>query len=257
MVALLPGMAERKPSVGTGGDKGGRRPAGGVAARAAPVRIGMMVDRHEVEPQELEPTPRLLIAAYCQGVFPMARSRHASGVEWFSPDPRAILPLDRFRCPRTLRQKVRQGLFEIRHDTAFEQVVRSCATPRRLERETWINDQIIEAYTDLHEMGLAHSVEAWRNGRLVGGLYGVAINAAFFGESMFHRPDLGGTDASKVCLVHLVEHLKTRGYTLLDVQTNSDHMARFGTIDIPRRQYLRRLEKALEKEVTWADHLGR
>ena len=204
-----------------------------------------------VEPHALQLTPQLLIAAYCQGVFPMARSRHAPTIEWFSPDPRAILPLERFHCPRTVRQRMRQGCFDIRRDTAFAEVIAACSEPRAQHIDTWINRQVRRAYTELHEHGHAHSVEAWRDGRLVGGLYGVALGGAFFGESMFHRPDLGGTDASKVCLAHLVEHLTVRGFVLLDIQTHSPHMARFGAIDIARREYLRRLERALKVEARW------
>ncbi|MBI1367630.1 MAG: leucyl/phenylalanyl-tRNA--protein transferase [Planctomycetes bacterium] len=211
-----------------------------------------MVDRsHEHPPRELTLTPQLLVAAYCQGVFPMARSRHAPGVEWFSPDPRAVLPLDRFKCPRTLRQAVERRLFDIRHDTAFADVITACSHKRPGHPETWINRQIIESFIELHELGVAHSVEAWRDGQLVGGLYGVAIGGAFCGESMFHRPDLGGTNASKVCLAHLVAHMKSRGFILLDVQMNSDHMRRFGTVEIPRKEYLRRLTDAIAMDVSF------
>lgn len=209
-----------------------------------------MLHHRDRRHDQLQLTPDLLVAAYAQGVFPMARSRHAPAVEWFSPDPRAILPLDAVRLPRSLRQKLRSRCFELRRDTAFEQVVRACARPRRREPESWINGQIIEAFTDLHRLGIAHSVEAWRDGKLVGGLYGVALGAAFFGESMFHLPG-AGTDASKVCLAHLVAHLRHRGFELLDVQINSDHMRRFGAIDIPRRRYFRLLEDALGKDRSW------
>jgi leucyl/phenylalanyl-tRNA---protein transferase len=210
-----------------------------------------MVCPGQVKPQELHLTPELLIAAYCQGLFPMARARQARTVEWFSPDPRAVLPLEGFHCPRTVRQAVRRGHFEIRHDTVFERVVRSCAAPRAGQPQTWINETIRSAFAGLHHMGCAHSVEAWRGGRLVGGLYGVALGGAFFGESMFHRRDLGGTDSSKVCLVHLVEHLRRRGFVLLDIQINSDHMRRFGSVDVPRCQYLAVLAEALKRDVSW------
>lgn len=196
-------------------------------------------------------TSELLIAAYQQGVFPMARSRHARVIDWYSPDPRAVLPLDRFHCPRTLRQRIARNEFELRHDTAFDEVVAACAEPRKGHPDTWINREIRRAYGELHAAGQAHSVEAWREGRLVGGLYGVHLGGAFFGESMFHRADLGGTDASKVCLAHLVDHLRSRGFILLDVQTNSSHMARFGVIDIPRRCYLQLLEQALKVAAQW------
>lgn len=199
---------------------------------------------------EIELTPELLIAAYFQAMFPMARSRHAAGVQWYSPDPRAILPLESLKIPRTLRQKVRQMVFDVRIDTAFEQVITACAQPREAERETWINDTIIAGYTRLYRLGIAHSVEAWRDDQLVGGLYGVALGSAFFGESMFHEPGVG-TDASKVCLVHLVDHLRARDFDLLDIQTMSDHMRRLGAVEIPRSEYLGRLHQALEREARW------
>lgn len=195
--------------------------------------------------------PELLIAAYCQGAFPMARSRESAVIDWYRPDPRAVLPLEGFQCPRSLRQAVRRGEFEIRCDTAFERVVRACAQPRNTQRQTWINEPIVRAYTGLHRMGLAHCVEAWRGRQLVGGLYGVTLGGAFFGESMFHDPAAGGTDASKICLVHLVQRLRERGFTLLDVQINSDHMRRFGVVEIPLDQYMQQLANALEQDVEW------
>ena len=206
-------------------------------------------ESHRTQPLRL--TAQLLIAAYCQGVFPMARSRFATGVDWYSPDPRAVLPLEKFQCPRSLRQAVAKKKFEVKHDADFPAVIRGCASPRNRENDTWINEQIIDSFTGLHRLGLAHSVEAWLGGRLVGGLYGVCLGGAFFGESMFHRPDDGGTDASKVCLAHLVDHLRARGFSLLDVQINSPHMTRFGTIEIPRKQYLAQLEDALRLDVKW------
>lgn len=198
-------------------------------------------------------TPRMLLAAYSHGIFPMARGRNSRGVDWYCPDPRAILPLDGFRCPRSLRQRLARGQFEFRHDTAFREVMVACSKPRPGHPETWINRDIIDAYCDLHRMGCAHSVETWMEGQLVGGLYGVRLGGAFFGESMFHRPKLGGTDASKAALAHLVEHLRRRGFTLLDVQIQSSHMARFGTIEIPHHQYVRLLNEALAMDVTWSD----
>ncbi|MAE61268.1 MAG: leucyl/phenylalanyl-tRNA--protein transferase [Planctomycetaceae bacterium] len=196
-------------------------------------------------------TAEHLIAAYCQGAFPMAESRTATGVQWFRPDPRAILPLDTFHCPDSLARVVRADRFDIRHDTAFDRVIRACAKPRRYESDTWINEDIIRAYGQLHLAGLAHTVEAWHDNQLVGGLYGVALGAAFFGESMFHDPDRGGTNASKVCLVHLVDHLNARGYTLLDVQFPNPHLAQFGLVEIREQQYAHRLNTALHKRVTW------
>lgn len=189
-------------------------------------------------------TPDLIVHAYCQGIFPMADDDGTVG--WYSPDPRAIIPLDdRFHVPRSLRKAVRRAPYEIRFDTAFEAVMRGCAD----RAETWISEGIIAAYTALHRHGLAHSVEAWQDGQLVGGLYGVSLGGAFMGESMFaHAPD-----ASKICVVHLVERLRARGYVLLDSQMHTDHMARFGLLLIPRSEYLLRLEQALHLARHFAD----
>ncbi len=196
-------------------------------------------------------TPRMLLSAYAQGYFPMG-DPESGEIHWYSPDPRGHLPLDSFHVPDSLRKRVRSGVFEIRLDTEFEEVMRQCARPRRGQPETWINEEIIRAYVDAHRRGFAHSVEAWRQGRLVGGLYGVSIHAAFFGESMFSRPDLGGTDASKVCLVALVDRLKARGFSLLDTQFVNEHLAQFGCAAISRETYLTRLDAALRRtEVSW------
>ncbi len=178
--------------------------------------------------------PRL-IAAYGRGIFPMDVDGE---VRWFSPNPRAILPLERFHVPRTLRQVVRQGRFQIRIDTAFREVMEACAVR---DEGTWISDEIITAYVRLQRRGMAHSVEAWRGGELAGGLYGVSLAGAFFGESMFHRQ----RDASKIALVALVERLRQRGFSLLDVQYPTPHLRQFGVITIPRVEYLRRLADAL------------
>jgi leucyl/phenylalanyl-tRNA--protein transferase len=200
-------------------------------------------------------SPELLLQAYCKGLFPMASRRRGGVIEWYSPDPRAILPLDAVRFSRNLLKRYRRGDYHLTHDGAFERVIRACAAPRSYAKETWINEDIIAAYTALHRMGFAHSVEAWASHKagtvgpapkgedqtLVGGLYGIAIGRAFFGESMFST----ATDASKVCLVYLVEHLRKQGFTLLDVQFNNDHMAQFGVAEIPREQYLGRLAEAL------------
>ncbi|MCK6484871.1 MAG: leucyl/phenylalanyl-tRNA--protein transferase [Gemmatimonadaceae bacterium] len=183
---------------------------------------------------DLEPTR--LLTAYANGIFPMDVDGELC---WFSPDPRAILPLDAFHVPRTLRQVVRQGRFEIRVDGDFAAVILACA--ERPIEQTWISEEIVAAYTRLHELGFAHSVEAWRDGELAGGLYGVALGGAFFGESMFHRR----RDASKAALVALVERMKARGFSLLDVQWPTPHLRRFGVIEVPRREYLRRLRAAL------------
>lgn len=183
--------------------------------------------------------PALLVRAYREGIFPMALDDGEIG--WFSPDPRAIIPLDAFHVPGRLARVVRSGRFEIRIDTSFEAVMRACG--ERPGEGTWISDEILESYVALHRLGLAHSVETWRDGRLAGGLYGVSLGGAFFGESMFHRE----TDASKVALVALVDRLRRRGYVLLDTQWTTPHLEQFGTIEIPRSEYLARLDDALEK----------
>jgi leucyl/phenylalanyl-tRNA--protein transferase len=184
----------------------------------------------------------VLIAAYAQGIFPMSLGEEQGGeIGWFSPDPRGIIPLDTFSIPRRLARVIRQKRFEIRFDSAFESVMRACAADR--DEGTWISEEIIESYVALHERGLAHSVEAWREGKLVGGLYGVHLGAAFFGESMFHTE----TDASKVALAALVDRLRERGFTLLDTQWITPHLAQFGAVEIPKEQYLSRLSEALAK----------
>ncbi|GAB4384716.1 MAG: leucyl/phenylalanyl-tRNA--protein transferase [Phycisphaerales bacterium] len=199
---------------------------------------------------------RGLLEAYRHGLFPMADPLSRM-IRWYDPDPRAIIPLEpgAFRVPRSLRQRVRSGRFQITSDTAFERVIRACARPEKPE-ECWIDASIIEAYCTLHRHGHAHSIEAWLAGpegrlRLVGGLYGVALGGLFAGESMFSRPDLGGTDASKVCLVHLVGHLRRRGYLLLDTQFSNPHMARFGCREIPRLDYHRLLRAAVQASCSW------
>ncbi len=193
----------------------------------------------------------MVVRAYCIGAFPMATSRHGE-IHWYSPDPRAVLPLEesRFKIPRSLRKRVTAGQFQITTDLAFDRVIRSCAEPRPGSSDTWINDEIVDVYTRLHEAGLAHSVEAWTgpdNHQLVGGLYGLALGSAFFGESMFSRV----TDASKVCLVHLVRELRSRGFTLLDVQFTNRHLEQFGVYEIPRQEYLAQLEVALHSHPLW------
>jgi leucyl/phenylalanyl-tRNA--protein transferase len=186
-----------------------------------------------------------LLRAYASGWFPMARdATPGAPIEWFSPDPRGILPLDAFRVSTRLARTVRKGHFEIRIDHGFEAVMRACA-----ERdETWINDEIIESYVALHRRGFAHSVEAWDAGTLAGGLYGVALRGAFFGESMFHL----APDASKVALVALVDRLRARGFRLLDLQWVTPHLAQFGAAWVPRRRYLRLLQQSLQADCTFA-----
>lgn len=189
----------------------------------------------------------LLISAYASGWFPMAVKE--GEIRWFSPDPRGILPLDAFHLPGRLARVVRRGLFRIQIDTAFETVIRGCAEAERNRDDpgTWISDEIIQSYVALHRRGLAHSVEAWRSDRLAGGLYGVALGGAFFGESMFHRE----TDASKVALVALIERLRSRGYVLLDTQWVTEHLEQFGAVEILREDYLKRLEAALAVDATF------
>jgi len=166
-------------------------------------------------------------------------------IGWFSPDPRGVLPLEAFRTPSRLARVIRQGSFEIAVDRDFEGVIRGCG--ERPDDGTWISEDIVQSYVTLHERGFAHSVETWQDGRLVGGLYGVHLGGAFFGESMFHRV----TDASKVALAALVERLQTRGFALLDVQWVTPHLARFGAVEIPRVEYLGRLEAALRLDCTF------
>ena len=243
-------------------------------------------------------SPTTLIRAYSQGFFPMAASRDGP-IDWYSPDPRAVLPLDAFHVPKTLKRKVRQERLTITSNQAFGQVIHACAQPRVYARQTWINRQITEAFTGLHRLGIAHSIEAWScpsppsagkkssgsppldthrtrsaaghgqgeptvseqavtgtghdnppgfDGRLVGGLYGVALGGAFFGESMFSRV----SDASKICLVHLVDHLRRRGFTLLDAQFHNDHLMQFGLRLIPRHDYLQRLQDAIAQPAVWS-----
>jgi leucyl/phenylalanyl-tRNA---protein transferase len=189
-------------------------------------------------------TPDILIAAYCQGLFPMADASGA--IYWYDPNPRAIIPLDAFHVPKRLARRVRRGGFEIRFDTSFRTVMEACGAPDR--PGGWISGEMVDAYEQLHRLGFAHSVEAWLEGRLVGGLYGVAIRGLFAGESMFSH----ATDASKVALVHLVERLRRGGFVLLDSQYISGmHMLQFGTIEIPRAEYKRRLNQALRVDATF------
>jgi leucyl/phenylalanyl-tRNA---protein transferase len=196
------------------------------------------------------PDAELLLRAYARGIFPMADPR-TGRIDYYSPDPRAILPLDAFHVPRSLARVARSGVFELRGDSAFETVIRTCGESRPDRRETWLDERLIRAYVELHAIGHAHSVEAWRDGRLVGGLYGVHLGAAFFGESMFSRPELGGRDSSKLCLVTLVEWLRAGGFRLLDTQFRTAHLARFGCVEIPREEYLERLEEAIERQGRW------
>lgn len=184
--------------------------------------------------------PALVVRAYREGIFPMALEDGEIG--WFSPDPRGIIPLDTFHVPSRLARVVRQGRFEIGADRDFGAVMRACA--ERPGEGTWISDEIFDAYFSLHRLGIAHSIEVRREGRLVGGLYGVHLGGAFFGESMFHRE----TDASKVALVALVDRLQRRGFSLLDTQWITPHLGQFGAIEIPRTDYMKRLKDALKRD---------
>jgi leucyl/phenylalanyl-tRNA--protein transferase len=182
-------------------------------------------------------SPALLVAAYETGYFPMAMDD--GEIRWYSPDPRGVLPLERFHAPRRLMRVIRSGRFEVSVDRAFRQVMEGCAADR--EDGTWINDEILDSYCALHEHGLAHSVEAWEGGALAGGLYGVSLNGAFFGESMFHRV----SDASKVALWALVSRLRERSFVLLDIQWLTPFLQQCGAVEMPREQYLDALARAL------------
>jgi len=186
-------------------------------------------------------TPELLLKAYSVGLFPMAESAEDPALFWVDPERRGIMPLDGFHVPRSLRKTVRKGPFAVACDTDFVGVVRACAEPTATRPSTWINDEILRLYAALHRMGHAHSVECRADGVLVGGLYGVALGGAFFGESMFSR----ATDASKVALVHLVARLRRGGFLLLDAQFITAHLARFGALEVPRAKYRRLLATAL------------
>ncbi len=186
-------------------------------------------------------TPEVLLRAYSIGLFPMAESADDPEIFWVEPEMRGIIPLDSFHVSKSLAKTIRKAPFEIRINTAFEAVMAACAEPAPDRPTTWINETIKSLYSSLNRIGHAHSVEAWEDGKLVGGLYGVSLGSAFFGESMFSRR----TDASKICLVHLVERLRAKGFTLLDTQFTTDHLKTFGAIDIPRAQYTRLLEKAM------------
>jgi leucyl/phenylalanyl-tRNA--protein transferase len=192
--------------------------------------------------------PDLLLRAYANGVFPMAESADDAEVFWVRPEMRGVIPLDGFHAPKSLEKTVRQGRFDIRIDTDFVGVIDGCAQARDQRPSTWINRPIREAYGELFARGYCHTVEAWREGRLVGGLYGVTLGRAFFGESMFSRE----RDASKVCLVHLVERLKARGFVLLDTQFTTEHLKRFGAIDVARAKYEALLEEALHGKAQFA-----
>ena len=192
-------------------------------------------------------SPDILLRAYGVGLFPMAERHDDSDLYWIDPEKRGIIPLDRFRIPRRVGKTLRNNSFIIKCDTEFEKVIRLCAEPTRNRKETWINDEIVKLYVNLFKVGKAHSIETWLDQKLVGGLYGVTLGSAFFGESMFSRE----RDASKVALVHLVERLRAGGYALLDTQFVTPHLSNFGAIELPRGTYLEQLQAALEREATF------
>jgi leucyl/phenylalanyl-tRNA--protein transferase len=196
-------------------------------------------------------TPDILLAAYAAGIFPMAESAADPELFWVDPRRRGILPLDAFHVARRLHRVVRQRPFEIRCDSAFEEVLRGCAEASEKRPNTWINDEIVQLYAGLFARGAAHSVECWHDGVLAGGLYGVSLGAAFFGESMFSRE----REASKVALVHLVARMRLGGYRLLDTQFLTPHLARFGGIEISRARYHRLLAEALSYRAVFPSDL--
>lgn len=192
-------------------------------------------------------TPDDLIYGYINGIFPMADSDGT--LYWYSPDPRAIIPIDTYQPPKSLRPLLNKNYFEIRFNHNFEGVMRGCAVARSDSDDTWISEEIIDAYTGLNGMGLAHSVEAYLNNELVGGLYGVAIGAAFFGESMFYTQP----NASKVAFHYLIQTLRQQGFELLDTQFINDNVKRFGAIEIPKFQYLNLLRQATAKKARFTE----
>jgi leucyl/phenylalanyl-tRNA---protein transferase len=187
-------------------------------------------------------TPQVLLKAYSAGIFPMAESADDPSLYWIEPDERGVIPLRGFHISHSLKKSVRRRKFEIRIDTAFDEVIKACAEKTEDRDVTWINGRIYKLYTQLHKMGCCHSVESWMDGKLVGGLYGVRIGAVFFGESMFSR----ATDASKVALVHLVARLNFGGFQLLDAQFQNPHIAQFGTYTMTKADYRPMLELALD-----------
>ncbi|WP_234735836.1 leucyl/phenylalanyl-tRNA--protein transferase [Tellurirhabdus bombi] len=190
-----------------------------------------------------------LIYGYINGIFPMADADNS--LYWYSPEPRAIIPLDTYKPAKSLRPVLNKNTFEVRIDTDFEQVMRYCASPRYDGDSTWISDEIVEAYVELHQLGLAHSVEAYIDNRLVGGLYGVSLGAAFFGESMFyHVPD-----ASKVAFHYLIQILRNQGFELLDTQFINDNVRRFGAVEIPRAEYMKMLKQVIQKKARFKNDI--
>ncbi len=200
-----------------------------------------------MRPGMSELTPDILLRTYAAGIFPMAESAEDPTLFWVDPETRGILPLEKFRVSRGVQRKLRRHLFEVRCDTAFEEVVRACAAKTSERPTTWINEEIIRLYLGLHAMGHAHSVECWQGGELAGGLYGVCIGGAFFGESMFSR----ATDASKIALAHLVARLRRGGYRLLDTQFVTSHLEQFGVTEVGRGEYQALLSSALAADASF------
>ncbi|MFO1037491.1 MAG: leucyl/phenylalanyl-tRNA--protein transferase [Geminicoccaceae bacterium] len=197
-------------------------------------------------------TPELLLGAYQAGIFPMADEGDQPTVHWIDPRRRGVIPLDAFHVPRSLQKTLRRGAFELRCDTDFRAVITACAEPTEERERTWLNRELIDLYCRVHQLGCAHSVEAWQEGRLVGGLYGIHLGAAYFGESMFSRV----RDASKVALVELVGRLRAAGFKLLDTQFVTDHLTTFGCIEISRAEYRRCLAEALRIAATFPTDAG-
>ncbi len=197
-------------------------------------------------------TPELVLSAYAEGLFPMAEARDDTALYWISPDARGVIPLDGLRISRRLARTIRSDRFRMTADAAFAEVISACAAPRPGREQTWINREIEELYVALHDRGHAHSIECWQDGRLAGGLYGVTLGAAFFGESMFSH----ARDASKVALAHLVARLRVGGFTLLDTQFITAHLARMGACEIPREVYLDRLAQAVAAKAYWPEPCG-
>jgi leucyl/phenylalanyl-tRNA--protein transferase len=197
-------------------------------------------------------TPQILLGAYASGIFPMAESRHDQDLYWIDPDVRGVIPLTDFHIPKRLRRTLRNGPYDIRADTDFVGVIRGCAEHTRTRPDTWINAEIEGLYNALFDMGFAHSVETWQDGELVGGLYGVSLGGAFFGESMFAR----ARDASKVALCHLAARLRKSGYTLLDTQFLTQHLRQFGAIEIDRPDYKQRLATAIKGAAVFQSELS-
>ncbi len=199
------------------------------------------------DPFDIDITPQLIVRAYCSGIFPMSEDARDDDIFWVSPELRGIIPLDGFRVSTSLRKAMRKSDFQIKVDTDFNAIIDACATVGEERDTTWINGTIRAVYGELFTLGIAHTVEVWEGGELVGGLYGLAIGGAFFGESMFHRK----TNASKIAMAHLVERLNAGGFVLLDTQFLTPHLASLGGIEIPREDYEERLADALEVMGDW------